>query len=90
LNFVHELANQIDTASVVSMQVFISPGVGQEIWTETRSGIGHDNDDSALGIGLHPAPDLFRGVIPTTVHNRIGQGLLQCQPHLKALLFGDV
>ncbi len=59
MNFVHQLPDQIDAASVVSIQVFTASWIGEKLWIETWSGIGHDNYNSAALVTLQTAPDLF-------------------------------
>jgi hypothetical protein len=59
MNFIHELADQVNAPSVVGIQILTPLWIGLKFRAEPWSRIGHDNYDSALRIRLQPAPDLF-------------------------------
>ena len=59
MNFVHQLADQVNAASVIGMQILTPLWIGYPIRTEPWPGIRHDNYDSAKRIRLQTAPDLF-------------------------------
>ena len=64
--------------------------VGQRIRTEPWPGIRYCNYDSAEGIRLQPAPDLFGPVIVASVDHGIDQGFLHGQTDLQSLLLRNL
>src|SRR5271168_742253 len=87
---VHELADQVNPAPVVGIQVLTARRVGDKLRLETWSRISHRNYDPAVWIRLQPAPDLLGCVIRASVNHRIHQSFLNRQPYLQSFLLWNI
>src|SRR5277367_3140022 len=90
LHFVHELADEINAAPVIGVEIFVLLGIGQLIQIESGSGVGNGDHDAAARISVHPAADFFGWIISASVDDGVRQSLLNRQRNLKALLFRNL
>jgi hypothetical protein len=90
VNFIHQLTDQVNPATVIRIHVFTLLRIGQAFRTESRSGVSDDDCDSTLQIALQAALNFFRRIVITSVHDGISQGLLDREPDFQLLFFWDI
>ena len=73
LDFVHELIDEINSASVIGINILFRRGTRHISRIKTRPRVAHHNHESVLIIAYKAAFHRLRRVAFASMHNRVGE-----------------